>query len=308
MSRTPIPPHLIHQPEEVARDAERFDHLCRLAEEVAFPVVHEALVREAAATGAEVLMEEAVQALEVLARDAAILEDFDERQVLHELQASLSEAMPPPDKEESLEHAQDFSQALMGTWLEILRCAEAERNIVLLSDYLLPHVPSHGIMWLVERLRAAKPKLPQELTEATAAFAVSEDEAAGVLSTLRDKLFPALCLVELPFDLALIGAPGKPVMMMSQPSCEQFIEMILRHLSELRVTKQAAVGQQAYDFNAERTEHVKVEFRSAEARRAAEFLSEPLPTDPYWYLEKVVPPGYESDSIVTKARQALSTW
>jgi hypothetical protein len=308
MSRTPIPPHLIHQPEEVERDANRFDHLCRLAEEIAFPVVQEALGRETLATGTEVVMEEAVRALEVLAEDAAILENFDERQLLCELQMSLSEALPPPDEEEYLECARDFSQVLMGTWLETLRCAGLERNIVILSDYLLPHVPLHGIRWFIGNLRAAKPKLPQALTDAAAAFAVSEDEVSGVLMTLRDKLFPAVCLVDLPFDLALIGAPGKPVMMMSRPSCEQFIEIIMQHLAELEMAEQAAARQHIYNLPAGKAEHVQVRFTTPKAQRAAAFLSEPLPADPYWYLEQVASPGSEAGSIVTEARQALSTW
>jgi len=305
MSRTPIPPHLIHNPEEVERDANRFDHLCRLAEEIAFPVVREALGREAVATGAEVLTEEAMQTLQVLAEDAAILEDFDEEQVLYDLKASLSEALPPLEEEEYHEHTQDFSQVLMGAWLEILRCAESERNIVILSDHLLPHVPSHGLMWFMGRFRGAKPKLPQALTDATAGFAVSEDEVAGILTTLRDKLFPEVCLVDLPFDLALIGAPGKPVMMMSRPSCEQFIEVIRQHLAELEVTKQVAAAPVIYDPR--RGERMEVRFATPKARRAAEFLSEPLPTDPYRYLEEVASLRAESDSIVTQARQALNT-
>lgn len=307
MSRTSIPPHLIHQPEEVERDAARFDHLCRLAEEVAFPVVQEALGREAAATGAEVLMEEAVQALEALAGDAAISENLDERQMLYELQASLSEALPPPDEEECREHTEDFSQMLMGTWLEILRYAESERNIVILSEHLLPHVPSHGIMWFMGKIREARLKLPQALADATAAFAVSENEVGDVLTTLRDKLFPALCVVDLPFDLTLIGAPGRPVMMMSRPSCEQFIGMIMRHLAELEVSKHIVGEQRTYDLPAERAQGMKVRFTTARARVAAEFLSEPLPADPYWYLEEVASLGSESDSIVNRARRALST-
>lgn len=307
MSRTPIPTHLIHRTEDVERDAERFDQLCRLAEEVAFPVIREALGREAAATGAEVLMEEAVRALEALAGDTAIAEELDERQVLHELRASLSGAVPPPDEEECREHVRDFSESLMGTWLEILRGAESERNIVILSDHLLPHVPSPGVSWLARNVRGAKPKLPQVLGDATAAFAASEDEVAGVLTTLRDKLFPALRLVDLPFDLALIGAPGRPVMMMSRPSCEKFMQMIVEHIAELEVSEQIVGRQRTHDRPAARAERVPVRFTTAEARRAADFLSEPLPADPYRYLEEVPSPGSELDSIVNRARQALST-
>src|SRR5215213_4301763 len=103
MSRTPIPEDLIHQSSEVERSGKRFDYLCRLAEEVAFPIVQQALFREfneTVTTGAGILTDEAKQALETLAEDAAILEDLDEEKVIDDLQRGLSEALPPPDEKE----------------------------------------------------------------------------------------------------------------------------------------------------------------------------------------------------------------
>jgi hypothetical protein len=306
MSRTPIPDHLIHCPEKVERDAERFDHLCRLAEEVAFPIVQEALVRETAATGAEVLTEEAKQALEGLAEEAAILENLDEKQVLRELQLSLSQALPPPDEEECREHARDLSQVLMSTWLESLRSAEPESKIVILSNYLLPPAPSRGMMWLMEYFGTARPKLSQTVIDAAAPFAVNEADVASIMTTLRLKLFPEACLVDLPFNLALIGMPGKPVLMMSRPSYEQLIERIKLHLEELEATKRIAIEQRAFEFSAGKAEPVTARFTTATAQRAVEVLSEPLPAGRYWYLEKVASPSSEADSLATEVRQALT--
>ena len=210
MPRTPIPKDLIHHPEEVERNAKRFDYLCRLAEEVAFPVVEKALLREfheTTASGAEILTEEAKQALEALAEDAAILQDLDEEKVLEDLQQSLSKALPPPDDEECRQHTRDFSQVLMSTWLETLRSAQAKVQMLELSDCLLPQEPSGGMAWLVHHLVPAKSKLAETIVEGLASFAPNEDDIMTVLSTLREKLFAVPRVVDLPFDLAMVGAP-----------------------------------------------------------------------------------------------------
>src|ERR1051326_2700964 len=117
MPRTPIPPHLIHHPEEIQRNAERFDHLCRLAEEVVLPVVTEALIRETSTTGAEVLTEETALALQELADEAIDPEDIDAKPVIEALQKSLSEELPKPDEKEIHQYARDLSQVLMSTWM-----------------------------------------------------------------------------------------------------------------------------------------------------------------------------------------------
>lgn len=137
MSRTPIPERLIHRPEEVERNAQRFDQLCRLAEEVALPVVRKALVRETTATGAEVLMSEAKLALEVLVDDAA-LEDLDEPRMLDEVRNSLECAIPPPGEEECYALTRDVAQILMSAWLEMLRSYLSSGSPLVLSDQLLP--------------------------------------------------------------------------------------------------------------------------------------------------------------------------
>jgi hypothetical protein len=62
---------LIHQPEEVKRNAQRFDELCQLAEEVAYPVVIRCVSTRDVATGAEALTDEAKLALEGVVIDSA---------------------------------------------------------------------------------------------------------------------------------------------------------------------------------------------------------------------------------------------
>jgi hypothetical protein len=298
---------LLHRPEEVERDAERFDHLCQLAEEVAFPIVQVALIRETAATGAEVLTEEAKRTLEAFAEDAAFLENLDEKRLLNELQISLSEALPPPDEAECHEHARDLSQVLMGTWLENLRGAELEKKIVVLSDYLLPHVPSPGITGFMEKFGFAALNLPQMLIDAIAPFAVNEADVASVMTTLRSKLFPEARLVDLPFDLALIGAPGRHVMVTSRALYERLSERIRLHLEEMEAPERSAVEQRARDFaTAKAGAGVVARFNTAPAQRAAAVLSKPLPAGRYWYLEKVAAPSSETDNLATEVRRALS--
>jgi hypothetical protein len=209
MPRTPIPSHLIHRPEEVERNGKRFDYLCRLAEEVALPVIQKGLFREfneTAATGAEILADEAKQALQALAEDAAILEDLDEEKVLEDLQKSLSYAVPPPDNEECRQHTRDFSQVLMSAWLETLRSAQAKVQILELSDCLLPEDHSSGFTWL-KWFGSTKSNLPETMGDAVGSFAVNEEDVITILTTLRKKLFAGPRLVDLPFDLAMVGAP-----------------------------------------------------------------------------------------------------
>ena len=168
MPRTPVPDHLIHRPEEVERNAKRFDYLCHLAEEVAYPVVENALMREfqqTAVSGAEILTEEATQALRSLAEDSAILRHIDEKTVIEDLQRSLSRELPPPNEEECKQHTRDFAQVLMGTWLETLRSAQAKAKILELSDWLIPEEPASGVARLFQRLVTTKSKLPEIIVD-----------------------------------------------------------------------------------------------------------------------------------------------
>jgi hypothetical protein len=159
----------------------------------------------------------------------------------------------------------------------------------------------------LEQFREAKPTLPQDLIDATAAFAVNEEDVASVLATLRVKLFPDVRLVDLPFDLTLVGAPGKPVLMMSRPLYERLIE-IKRHLEEAEAKELIVTEQRAHELRAGKAVTVTGRFTATTtARRAAEILSESLPAERYWYLEKVAAPNSEADSIATEVRQALNS-
>ena len=218
MPLTPIPDDWVHRPEDVDRNARRFDDLCRLAEDVAYPIVERALwveYNETAKTGAEVLTDEAKQAFRVLVEEAAITEEFNETEVLKGLQESLSRAVPRPDEEECRQHTREVTQMLMSAWLETLRSAQSEAPVLLLSDHLLPQVPLEGMAWFMDSIRQyvgpSKPQLPEMIIDAIAWSAIKEDDAIDVLTTLRGKLFSEPRLIDLPFDLAMIGAPGKPV-------------------------------------------------------------------------------------------------
>lgn len=211
MSRTHIPADLIHQPTEVDRNGKRFDYLCQVAEEVAFPIVHQALFREyneTTSAGAQILTDEAKQALVTIAEDAAILENLDEEKVIEDLRKTLNETLPPPDEEECRLHTRDFSQLLMSTWLETLRNAQANVQILELSDSLLPIEPL-TVSRLIHRF-VAKQTISETITDALTRFAPNEEEIITVLTTLRHKLFAEPRVVALPFDLAMIGAPPFP--------------------------------------------------------------------------------------------------
>lgn len=306
MPRTPIPDDLIHRPEEVERNAQRFDDLCRLADEVAFPVVRKALFLETAATGAEALADEVKYALEMLADEADILKDFDQRQFLRQVQRSLSGAIPPPDEEECRQHSQEFSQVLVSTWLEILRSAQKETPLVILSNHLLVESPLKWFDRSSEYLGGESAKLPQALTDALASFAVSEAETAGIMSTLRIKLFPKPRLVALPFDLALIGAPDRPVFAMARSYYELLLEEMERQLKKMEIAQRTLVEQHGRGVLFERSEARSVRFNSTLAQRAAERLSEALPASQYSCLARAASGDCPTASVETFVQHVLA--
>ena len=329
MSRTPIPIELIHQPGEVDRNGKRFDYLCRLAEEVAYPVVWQALFREfneTAATGAQLLTEEAKQAVETLAEDAALLENLDQDKVIHDLQRSLSESLPPPGEEECREHTRDFSQILMSSWLETLRKAQAKVQILELSESLLPTEQS-AVLKLINLV--SKNKLPESITEALGSFAPNEDEILTVLKTLREKLFDEPRLVDLPFDFAMIGAPAiadRPagVMVMKQ---ELFITLLAEMENQQRqererqeeelerwwIAAMSANSMMEKDVDQYRASPPPVglpEFASAPAQKAAANVSVPLRESRYLCFAAIKDLSLRPAKIpsaVRRARAATTT-
>jgi len=288
---TPIPTDLIHWPDEVEHNAELFDHLCELVEEIAFPVVQDALTEETAATGAEILTEETQRALEIFMKDAAILEQLDESEVIQKVRKTLSDGIIPADEEECRQHTREFSQVLVSGWLDILCAAESTAKIVILSDYLMPRTSAGESASFGEHLETDS-KLPPMLMDAIGWFAVDEDSAAGVMKTLHDKLFSERRVLELPLNLIIAGGPAK-VMALSRKLWDRLIELSDQYL------------QYEYDPIKDNAELGRP-FSSPEARIAVEALSEPLTVRQYNCLNKVAISNSEEGNIEAQLRQALS--
>lgn len=306
MPRTPVPDDLIHRPEEVERNAKRFDDLCRLAEEVAFPVVSRALVLETAATGAEALTDEVKYALETLTNDGAVLENFNQRQFLYQVQKSLRGAIPPPDEEECRQHSRELSQVLVSTWLESLRSAQEKAPFVVLSDCLLVESPLRWFGRFSEYLGARNAKLSETLTDAFASFAVNEDDAATIMSTLRLKLFPEPRLVALPFDLVLVGAPGQRVFAMARSYYDRLLKEMERQLKTMEEAERIIVNQRAHELVIQNSEFKSLRFTSERAQMAAKSLSEPLPAARYGHLAKAASVNLPTENVATRVQRALT--
>lgn len=305
MPRTAIPRHLIHNPYEVKQNAERFDDLCRLAEEVAFPIISEALVRETIAAGAQALTDEAKSALETLVEDAAIFETLDERRVLYEVKKSLTGTIPPPEEEECRRHSRELSQILISTWLESLR-AQAKEDALVLSEFLLLETPSSWITRIWEFIGSRKPELSESLTDAFALFALNKDEAATIMSTLRLKLFPEPSLVDLPFDLILLGAPEMDVMAMPREYYQRLSDEIERQLETMEAARRIAAEKRAREFVIAKSVTTRPSFASVLTQKAAESLSEPLPALQYGYLAQAASARVQTENIATRVHYALT--
>jgi hypothetical protein len=214
VSRTSIPDHLIHRSDEVERNGQRFDQLCIIAQEVALPVVRDALVRETVATGAEALGEEAKLALSELVGEA-VEDGFDDPAVLDEIRRSIECAVPPPDEIECTTHAHDVAQVLMSAWLEILRKELTGKSpLVELSEQLLP-TSSKLARWFV----ADKP--PHLLVESLASLAMREEDTLAILGNLCSALFSVPRIIDLPFDLVLAGVTKMGVVATTRDTFER---------------------------------------------------------------------------------------
>jgi hypothetical protein len=307
MPRTPIPEHLIHRPEDVERDAERFDHLCRLAEEISFPIVKEALIRETAATGAEVLTEEAKQVLQMLAEEAGEQLDIAEDEVLEAVQKSFREQLSPAENEQEWhQHARNLSQVLISGWLENLRTANRSNPVLALSDYLLPQYAANGLGRFREWFGVAKPKLPEMLTDAIATFAVNSCDVADILSTLRRKLFTMPLLVDLPFNLVMVSAPEQPVLLMARSLYDRLVAAITEHLQRSRteIDRVLVVGAGA-SVAAEAAAPEAAFFRTATAQRAVNSLTHALSPGRYACVAKVAATDLKSETLQTQVMHVL---
>ncbi len=319
MPRTPIPEYLVHDPSEVKQNAERFDDLCRLAEDAALPVVQQALIRETSVTGAEVLTDETKHALEGLLEEVAGLKDAEVKEMLCNVQRSLSHAMPDPDDAECVQHAKEFSQTLMSTWLEILRKAEEEQEIVQLDDYLLPEDNAGRFKLIMQRFVPPKPKMPEDLSEAAALFAVTEEDVTTVLTTLRVKLFSQPFRVDLPFDLGLIGAPSG-VMLTNDRTFEIVVAELERQEKEKR-EREEQERQRKRQEERKQFEDWPIEvgvgmvvvnaaaFGSVRAKVAAQKLSKPLSARNYRCFKNVAslkPKHLDVTNLNNRVRHAIA--
>lgn len=271
MPRTPIPQHLIHRPEVVARNAQRFDQLCRLAEEVAVAVVKRALMREAATTGAEALAEEARTALDGLIEEA-MLAGVEDPAVIDQIRQSLEERMPEPDEDEWRALTRDTAQILMGVWLETLRADLSNKPLLQLSEYLLPAPTPNSIQRIFPFIKV-KPDLPRSLAEPVASLPITEAETREIMSTFRAKLFSEPRRVDLPFDLVVAGAPGVQALAMSRTTYEHLQAIVRAEARTAKpVRKMVPIKPEPYDVG---------DFVTADARLAVADLTAGMSQDDY---------------------------
>jgi hypothetical protein len=306
MPRTPIPEHLIHRPADVERDAERFDHLCGLAEEISYPIVKEALIRETAATGAEVLTDEAKQALQMLAEDAGEELSIAEEEILEAVQKSFKEQLSPAEEPEWRQHAKDLSQVLISEWLDNLRTAHRTSPVLVLSDYLLPQDTPNSLERVMEWFGKVKTKLPETLTDAVATFAVNDDDVAEIMCTLRVKLFTRPLLVDLPFNLVMFSAPDQPVQLMARSLYDRLVAAITEHLQKQRkkIDEILVVGVGASVAVAAAPPEAPL-FRTATAQRAVDSLTHALSPNRYACVAKVAATDLKIDTLQTQVTHVL---
>jgi hypothetical protein len=260
------------------------------------------LVRETVATGAETLTDEAKNALEMLVGEA--IEALDERRTIYQVRRSLADAVPQPEDEECHRHSNGFSQILISTWLESLRAAQPREDALVLSELLLVEPPSSLIGWILEHLGSQEPELSQSLTDSFASFAVTEEEVATIMSTLRLKLFPEPGLVDLPFDLVLLGAPEMSVLAMPREYFQRLKDELERQLGEMESASRIAAEKRALKSVVEKSK-AATPFSTALTRQAFASLSEPLSPTEYSHLARAASPSSHSKNIPTRVQYAL---
>jgi len=269
--RTPIPEHLIHRPEEVERNAQRFDQLCRLAEEVALPVMQRALLREAATTGAEALAAEARTALDGVL-DEAILAGVEDRAVIDQIKRSLEDRMPEPDEKEWRSLTRDAAQIVMSVWLETLRADLSKKPFLQLSEYLLPVASPNSIQRIFSFIKI-KPDIPRSLAEPVASLPITEAETAEIMSIFRAKLFSEPRRVDLPFDLVIAGAPLLRALAMNRSTYERLEAIVRAGTRTARPAREIVpIKPERYDVG---------DFVTPDARLAVANLSAKMSPDDY---------------------------
>lgn len=226
MPRTTIPSQLIHRPEEVSRNAERFDQLCELAEEVCLPVVRDALINETKATGAEAVTDETKHALQTLLNDINLFANSQEEKAAWvKLRESLTEtALPSVDEEECRSHTRDVAQVLTGTWVELLRERLLKIKVISLSEHLLPttyRAPTVDYRSNIDVTETLHPL--HVMVDALAPLALDRSHIEETMSKIRGRLFLEPCSVDLPFDMLMFGAPENPIFAMKRPLYDRIL-------------------------------------------------------------------------------------
>lgn len=218
MPRGSIPEHLKHRPEEVRQNAERFDQLCEIAEEVSGPIVREALIEETKTTVAEALTEEAKLALETLVSETPFLDNHDGRETLDKLRESVRDMAPVPiDEREYQSHTRDVAQVLTGTWVELVRQELLRSDVLMISEQMLP--TAQRPMWVYTtgyEIDTKKSHPLRALSDALAPLALNEIRILNLLSTLREVLFDKPCSIDLPFEIVLVGGPENQILAMKK--------------------------------------------------------------------------------------------
>lgn len=197
MSRTEVAAHLIHAAEPSREDDSRLDALCRIAFVCADPIVYDALNRETVETAANVWVEEAAEALEVVLKSrpkefAASIEDV--KRAL----SSSDGKIPLPDTQEAAEHSHDLSRVMIGSWLEILRRDLLKAEVLFLSPRLLPEKQN--------------PEAFKTFIEATSSFVINGEQLSAIMESLRRIVLLPERPTQLPNDIVLLQRSEREIL------------------------------------------------------------------------------------------------
>jgi hypothetical protein len=208
----------------------------------------------------------------------------------------------------------------MSSWLETLRKAHSNTQKLELSESLLPHEPL-SVSHLLHRM-VARSKLPESIAEALSLFAPNEEEIVTVLTTLREKLFAHPRLVDLPFDLAMVGAPAIAgdagrVMVMTH---DLFISLLKEMENQQREERERQQEERDHWLNAAMYANSVMdrdndelplaasiglpEFKSPMALKAAANVSVPLQPSRYRYFAAIKDSQLQSARIESAVRRA----
>jgi hypothetical protein len=157
----------------------------------------------------------------------------------------------------------------------------------------------------LERFGSQETELSEGLSDSFASFAVTEDEVATIMSTLRLKLFPESNLVDLPFDLVLLGAPEMSVLAMPREYYQRLKNELDRQLEEMEVASRSAAEKRARESVVEKSK-TATPFITVLARQAFASLSVPLEPAEYSHLARAASPNNQTKNISSRVHYALT--